>query len=274
MLPQSVIQDLRATQTVALQSQLPPLLWPALSTAEKMQLLDEVGSRTIVELAISDEQAIIRYWAIRRAGHHRRWPLDREQFVKLRLDASELVASRAGVWSYEDVDAAELGAVDSFLCGADWKELPDLAKVVQRLSQCQDPPWKKLEIILIAFFCAPGVDIELRGKGPHHGLVAHEAAKALEYIKSFAIEHDERLGANLALALPIRFHSFDLLDGWERFPIKFLSTLVVARNDVRITDRVTGSLSNLASLRSDYNELRREISEHDDRWEFEENPAA
>ena len=245
-------------------------LWSSLSVTEKLQIISEAPSKTLIAIATRDNSEIVRYWAIRHAGQDRNFAT-LSDMRRLRSDSSELVARRAAIWSYEDVVQGELAAIEAFISGATWLELDKLPAIIERLVKQDAPDWPRIHAILRTFFSAPEVEKALRGPGPHNDFSVNDAVSALEYLKSLMLRYPEVLSSTLGIGLPLGFHQFSLLYGWQDFPADLLAVIVWSNKGSYIDKTIYGPLRQRDLSDPKLIALRDHLAKNDDSTEFFSN---
>lgn len=258
-------------------------LWASLDVPEKLQLLTDLQEQNgalgshFAEHATHDPDPVVRYWAIRRAGYQRRASVRLETMQRLQSDPSSLVSRRAIVWSYGDVAVAGYSVAAAYLSGANWTETPEVQQLVEDLATKPEPDWPRIEHILKCFLAAPAVDAEYRSRGPHNAFLVMRVGPSLERLKLLMLRYPEQLGHVLGVGLPVRFHSFDLLEGWETFPKKVLAEIAAYRRTTEpfrsvVLRTLEERRPDDAALQGLYDHLRMTDQSHE--WELNRGACA
>lgn len=274
MLDEAVLAQLKTIGHYELDEALVAALWTSLDLGEKLQVIAHIPHQLVLEAATRDESELVRYWSIRQAGHGRRSVVSPENFMRLRSDTSALVARRARVWSYDDIGTGCLPAVEAFLSGATWTEARLLPDALEQLVSSSPVDWKRLYAILHAFLQAPAVREALESAGPHNSLLVSPTQDALEFLKKLILASPGNVAPYLAMDMPMGFHDFSLLRGWQDFPVKILAHLVQYRQHPQIQEVLLQPLRAPSLTDPKLIELKQLLATEDDSWEFESNSWA
>lgn len=270
MLSPSLVASIKATSHEERDEQFRNALWRVLSSVEKLQLLIEVPG-WFASHGAKDDDHLVRYWSIRAAGHQRRDCATYDAVQSLRADPSPLVSRRAAIWSFDDVPTAHPAAIAAFLSGCSWSDARFLPGLLDKLVGDGSPDWPRVQATLTAFFTAPHVERELRSHGPHNSFLVGPAVEALEYCKRLMLRFPYQLSTTLGVGLPLGFHSFELLRGWDAFPGRVLHTIVWAHPGPCVESTVMHTLRSQTLSDPKLVALRDELLKLDESWEFETN---
>jgi hypothetical protein len=274
MLDEAVLAQLKTIGYYELDEAFVAALWTSLDPSEKIQLITRIPHQLVLDAASRDESEFVRYWSIRQAGHGRSAAIGAESFVRLRSDASKLVSRRAEVWSYDDIGTASLPAVEAFLSGATWTETRHLPKVIESLVSSSPVDWNRVSAILHAFLQATDVKEALESAGPHNAFLVSPTQDALEYLKKLILASPEHVATCCAMDMPMAFHSFSLLEGWQAFPAKILAHIAQYRRHPKIHEVLLQPLRATSLTDPKLIELKELLASEDDSWEFENNSWA
>ena len=232
MLPESIVEEL--TRNTALSSHLIKMAWPSLSTAARLQIIQRVQAllncatpEWLTDLALADDESVVRYWASRYAHfndaeprqHPRLGRIDgasaeeRDRKKKARGDSEPLVRFTVDrlifLW---DFDALTKASHVDRLVKLRNAFAPDLGQLIDWLEKAiaEGVADDELQECAAEFFALPSMDRNFSEDEFGDGMDDSTAGETMKKGWRLTKVAGRRTAMQLAMRLPLKFGLGDM----------------------------------------------------------------